>query len=265
MSNIRVFVQWKNSTVFAGEAVECQITFTNISQSSNPRQNPSPSPELRSPTSGRKRWKESLPSQSASTPFAHFHSSSVSKAARPNTGLHRSALSLNSSTGTNHAVGTKLSSGTPREIIPGGQRHKRSVSIVSMGGEASVASETYIHGQTLGPKRPGRGHTRTTSLQVLPRRTGVDPGPLSCRYHQLALRSELMPYSISEWPIHFYTLTFNQSLLVLNGAGYQRQRYIICKSTFRRTKRHIKFKISKEGIRANTLKLQISSGCSICT
>lgn len=61
----------------------------------------------------------------------------------------------------------------------GGQRHKRSVSIVSMGGEASVASESYIHGQTLGSTRPGRGHTRAASLQVLPRRTGVDPVPSS--------------------------------------------------------------------------------------
>lgn len=179
MSNIRVFVQWKNSTVFAGEAVECQITFTNISQVSNPRQKPSPSPELRSPTSGRERWKESLPSQSALTPFAHFHNTSVStaQAARPNLGLHRSALSLNSSTGKN-ALG--ISSGAPREVSFRGQRHKRSVSIVSMVGEASVAGETYIYSQTPGPKRPSRGHTRAASLQVLPRRTGVDPGPSSC-------------------------------------------------------------------------------------
>lgn len=184
MSNIRVFVQWKNSAVFAGEAVECQITFTNISQVSNPRQNPAPSPELLSPTSGRERWKEALPSQSAPTPFARFHSTSVStaKAARPNVDLHRSALSLTSSTGTKHALGTGFPSSAPRDVILGGQRHKRSVSIVSMGGETSVASETYLHNQTLGPKRPGRGHTRAASLQVLPRRTGVDPGPSSCGY-----------------------------------------------------------------------------------
>lgn len=184
MSNIRVFVQLKNSTVFAGETVECQITFTNISQISNPRQKPSPSPELPGTTSGRERWKESLPSQSAPTSLAHFHSTSLStgKGALPNIGPHRSTLSLNSSAGIKHALGTKLPSGAPRENNLGGQRHKRSVSIVSMGGEVSVASETYMHSQTLGTKRPGRGHTRAASLHVLPRRTGVDPGPSSCGF-----------------------------------------------------------------------------------
>lgn len=181
MSNIQVFVQWNKSTVFAGESVECQITFTNISQGSNSHQQSSPNPEVRSATLGRDRWKESIPSP---IPNAHFHNTSglTAKAARPSVGLHRSALSLSPPTGTKNALGKKLRSGAPREISLGGQRHKRSVSIVSIGRDISGGGETYIHSQQLGTKRPGRGHTRSSSLQVLPQRTGVDPDPSSCVY-----------------------------------------------------------------------------------
>src|SRR4051812_11084605 len=35
-TNVRVFVQWTESTVFAGEDIECQITFKNVATSPAP-------------------------------------------------------------------------------------------------------------------------------------------------------------------------------------------------------------------------------------
>lgn len=183
MSDIRVQVQWKNSTVFAGEEIECEIIFRNISQSSSIHRTLSPSPVLRNPASGRERWKESLPSQSAQNALGHFHSThgSLAKTSHANVGAHRSTSSLNSQTGTRHGLGTKFQGSASNEVGVDNQKHKRSVSIVSIGGDTGIASESHQIGHSQVPKRPGRGHARAASLQVLPRRTVVDSGPLSSK------------------------------------------------------------------------------------
>ncbi len=179
MSNIRVFVQWKSSTVFAGEEIECQIIFKNVSQAPSICRMPS-SPEMWSPTSARERWRESLPSQLPRIPFGHFHNTSgtTSQTILPRIGAHRTAFSLNSSPAPRHEAVTNFSSNPSREVVR--QKHKRSVSIVSISGEATL-NEKYMQGSSLGLKWPDRGHARAASLQVLTDKGVVDPVLISSK------------------------------------------------------------------------------------
>lgn len=68
----------------------------------------------------------------------------------------------------------------------GQQKHKRSVSIVSIGKEPTISAESYIHPLAL--KRPGRGHARAASLQVPSRKTGIELGPLTSEHIPSALK-----------------------------------------------------------------------------
>lgn len=174
MSNIRVFVQWKNSTVFAGEDIECQITFKNISQCSTTRANSSFGPELCTSATSRGRWKESIASQPAQIPSRQSQNFAASTSQNP-LPVHRSALSL-SVQSPRRQVLTGISSSDASKTDSVGQKHKRSVSIVSIGKEPTIAAEAYVHPLSL--KRPGRGHARAASLQVPSHKTGIEQGPL---------------------------------------------------------------------------------------
>lgn len=68
----------------------------------------------------------------------------------------------------------------------GQPKHKRSVSIVSIGKEPTIAAESYVHPLAL--KRPGRGHARAASLQVPSHKTGIELGPLSSEHILSALK-----------------------------------------------------------------------------
>lgn len=171
MSDIRVSVQWKNSTVFAGDETECRITFKNAAPPRNLRRSPSPSSRH---GSSRERWKETLPLRTAhGAPTSSTRiSTSILGLPHPNTRSHRPALSL--STSVRSPVGPKL--GIPEAISrapnSGKNKHGRSVSIVSIGGD--TIDEASSPGPMLSAAgRPVRGHARAASLQVLPRRTGI--------------------------------------------------------------------------------------------
>lgn len=182
MSDMRVHVQLKNSSVFAGEEIECEITFRNISKSSGTDQTLSlnPLPQKNS-APGRGRWKESLPLQPNKNAFGHFHSNlgSFAKTSHLSAGAQRSNISLSSQTGVKHGLGPKNQGCLSSEDVVDGQKHKRSVSIVSMGGEPGSPIESLKNAHSQEPKRPSRGHARAASLQVLPRMVGLDSG-LSC-------------------------------------------------------------------------------------
>ena len=175
MSDIRVSVQWKNSTVFAGEEVECTITFKNVSQPRSFRRSPSPS-QLRGQISHRDRWKEALPMRSGQAPgiVTHKNSSSLSGVTPSRHKIHKQTLSL----GTSNGLAQPPIPGLRRDttLAPKGRetKHRRSVSIVSIGGEN--AEEALSHGHQYNLGRPARGHTRSASLQVLPERPAVFGG-----------------------------------------------------------------------------------------
>lgn len=166
MSDIRVSVQWKNPTVFAGEDVECTITFKNVALAPSTHRSPSPNPHTASHGSHRERWKDTLPvrSTNASTSAMHRNSPSLSGFPQSQARTHKQALSLSSAIGSFH-------DGTSKTSTPGDNKHRRSVSIVSIRGEAN--DETTPHSQLLNSGRSSHGHTRAASLHVMPRRNGL--------------------------------------------------------------------------------------------
>lgn len=175
-------MQWKNSTVFAGEDIECQITFKNISQCSTTRGISSLSPELWTSASSRGRWKESLASQTASS---QSQSLVASTSQNPLTkfGTHRSALSLSSQGPRRQDLTGTFCSDASKGVSVCQEKHKRSVSIVSIGKERTSSTEADVNSLT--SKRPSRAHARAASLQVPTHKTGIEQGHLS-REHSLS-------------------------------------------------------------------------------
>lgn len=184
MSDIRVSVQWKNSTVFAGEDIECTITFKNIALARSPRRSPSPHPHTASHGSNRDRWKETLPMRSAKVSMTAMHrkSPSLSGFSHSQARTHKQALSVSSANGFPKSPIIDVHHGTSTNSTLGDNKHRRSVSIVSIRGDAN--DKTSSHSQLLNSGRSGHNHTRATSLHVMPRRNGVlGNGPLSGTSH----------------------------------------------------------------------------------
>ena len=171
MSDIQVSVQWKDSTVFAGERIECRITFKNVSQTPSHRRSPSPSSQLLGHTTARDRWKETLPLQPKSS--SGFINSS------PNLSIPQRRLPTHSpATSLNGPPNIKPSSGaTVRDRATNGSQslnysHRKSVSIISLAGEGTKGNDVQQAGGN-SSRRPSGGHARAASLQVLPRRNGI--------------------------------------------------------------------------------------------
>ena len=164
-------MQWKSSTVFAGENVECTITFKNVARA---QRTPSPNSQLRSHGFHRERWKDTLPSHLVQKPIGG-HQRKNSLASQSGYKIHKPTLSLNTQNGHSspQQPGNIFPNQTPKT------EKRRSISIVSIGG--NLADEEPVHGSPLsGAKRPSHGHARAASLQVLPRRNGFpSPGPTS--------------------------------------------------------------------------------------
>ncbi len=171
MSDIRVSVQWKSSSVFAGENIECTITFKNVARA---QRTPSPNSQLRGQGFNRERWKDTLPSHLVKKP-SDGHQRKKSLLSQSGYRSHKPTLSLNSPNG--HFPPPLHGNATPPQTST--QEKRRSISIVSIGG--NLADEEPGHATPLsGAKRPGQGHSRAASLQVLPRRNGFpNSGPTS--------------------------------------------------------------------------------------
>lgn len=182
MSDIRVSVQWKQSTVFAGENIECRITFKNISQPRSTRRSPSPRSQIRGHTSGRERWKDALPPQATPTRTHAIPLPNIS-VSQAKLRAHMPALSLSAPSGTGQGSGGNLQSGASRSEKPPEHSHRRSVSIFSIAGDTSTSDKTH-DGKTSASGRPGGKHARAASLQVLPRMAGAfSAGPSSGKLH----------------------------------------------------------------------------------
>ena len=102
---------------------------------------------------------------------AHRNSSSLPGFTTSKARMHKQTLSLSTSNGFLPAPISGLREGAPAVPKGGENKHRRSVSIVSLGGESG--EETLSHGQHISSGRPTRGHTRSASLQVLPRRAAM--------------------------------------------------------------------------------------------
>lgn len=167
-SNIQVFVKWRDQTIFAGENVECTITFKNVADTASEASNGG--------DGGQHQRKASRVANHAGSPnsdsffslkspqnlFSGRRSYSISSQRKP---YHRTASSLSSPLAASHSF-PPTSSPSTRSWQPG-HSHKRSVSILSIDSEGPT--EKAPSPQNLRAK-PARGHGRSASLQIAPRR-----------------------------------------------------------------------------------------------
>ncbi|KAJ5739181.1 hypothetical protein N7533_011965 [Penicillium manginii] len=169
-SNIQVFVKWKDQTIFAGEDVECTITFKNVADTT---------PDNSYGAEGGHQRKQSRVANHPSTSnsdsffslkspqslFSGKRSYSIGSQRKP---FHRTTSSMSTPPVSSHSFPPSASSpSTPRSWQPG-HSHKRSVSILSIESEGPLEKATPP--QSYGRGKPGRGHGRSASLQITPRR-----------------------------------------------------------------------------------------------
>ncbi|KAL4918232.1 Rgp1-domain-containing protein [Aspergillus aurantiobrunneus] len=180
-SDIQVFVKWKDQSIFAGEDVECTITFKNVAESEEPSNAQTPHLRKQSRTALTPR-SDSFSLRFPSNPFK-----SPSRRSHPiiprQSPAHRISSSVSSPLIGSHSFPPPS---TPRNGPPAGHKHKRSVSILSIdseGGNSNAASDkTPRTPSQLNHSRPVRGHGRSASLQVVPRRyEGYEDGAKGLR------------------------------------------------------------------------------------
>lgn len=153
-SNIRVFVHWRDQTVFAGEAVQCTVTFRNIAPEAN--QSPAQANGQQQSPSERQRLASPLqPRGKAAAASARGHK--------------RAALSLSVPSPSSRSRQGSIH--WPQPVVPGdgrpGHAHKRSVSIVSIGSTTSTIDEhSYSPRVDHSPRTPRHSHNRASSLQI---------------------------------------------------------------------------------------------------
>ncbi|EKD17002.1 uncharacterized protein L3040_000468 [Drepanopeziza brunnea f. sp. 'multigermtubi'] len=178
LTNIRVFVDWAEQTVFAGEDIQCQITFKNIASTPPPRTLLHPPNSNGSPSVDRLR--KTAVSQIKD-------SASLSPRAPHTSSNHRTTLSLNvpiAPVDPQPVVSAPWNETPPRSARDG-KAHKRSVSIISIGAsEGRVDEFTSQSNVSERPRGNFRGHGRSASLQVIPRRHGISGGPPSAPMNQ---------------------------------------------------------------------------------
>ncbi|OSS50472.1 hypothetical protein B5807_05100 [Epicoccum nigrum] len=183
-SNIRVFVQWKDSTVFAGEDVQCTITFKNVADPGG--RDPSPARRHNGFARGGERQRKLPPVHSSARPSISRNSSFVSQI--PGS-PHLRGHGLSASVHAASVAGDVRSPITPTGAFGNhgrGHKHGRSISIISLG--TDIATGGSYNGSVT-PTRPTRGHGRSASMQVLNRpssypvaspgfRSATHPSPL---------------------------------------------------------------------------------------
>jgi hypothetical protein len=186
VSNIRVFVHWSEQTVFAGEDIECQITFKNVAVASETPRSSHPS-NLNGLVIGGARQRKTSPLQSTGVQGKNGAGEAF-QIGVPNRG-HRSTLSLNvPMTKEDPQRGNNFRSTETGDVALQGRSHRRSVSIVSLGRSEAIGEERLGKNSTVeGSRRPLRGHARASSLQIVPRRSvGSGASPQSGRYCYLS-------------------------------------------------------------------------------
>jgi hypothetical protein len=169
-SDIQVFVKWKDQSIFAGEDVECTITFKNVAEKNeDPGHAPTLHQRKQSRTPGTSH-SDSFSIRLPSNPFRSPNRRSYSIAPK-NSPAHRFSSSVSSPLIGSHSFPPPS---TPRTGPPGGHKHKRSISILSIDSEGGASTgagdKTPRTPSQLNHSRPTRGHGRSASLQVVPRR-----------------------------------------------------------------------------------------------
>ncbi|KKK14223.1 hypothetical protein AOCH_000341, partial [Aspergillus ochraceoroseus] len=170
-SDIQVFVKWKDQTIFAGEDVECTITFKNVTEKGvEPGTGGPQTPHQRKQSRAASTHSDSFSLKLPSNPFKSPHRRSYPLIPRKSPS-HRFSSSVSSPLIGSHSFPPPSS---PRIVSPPGHKHKRSISILSIdseGGAGGTAGDkTPRTSSQFSYPRPIRGHGRSASLQVVPRR-----------------------------------------------------------------------------------------------
>lgn len=176
-TGVRVFVEWDDEPIYAGDDVNCTITFKNVAPplGANPNR---ASAKLNGIGVGGERRQKIAPTQPSHTdvrpraPHAPRPPSMLSRG-------HRQTMSLNMPSGRGVAKdNARPAVGPLNGMTATGQRHQRSLSIISLGG-SEIDGKRNQNRVGDGAGRPQeRQHTRATSLQITPRRTGGMNGAL---------------------------------------------------------------------------------------
>jgi hypothetical protein len=168
-SNIRASVQFLTSTVFAGEDVECIITFKNTAPEIGPELSPARSPLYNGGPSG-DRQRKITPIQGGPKPPISRHSSYGPNVPphmrRPH---HRPSLSLGNS--SSRQASGELDGPPPSRP----KNHGRSLSIISMGTDTTAGAGDQGKGVLEGGWKSGLSHSRASSGQVPRRGGGISP------------------------------------------------------------------------------------------
>ena len=183
MSDIRVFVTFPESAVvFAGEKLVCKITFKNISPPPGSQRPHIPlhgSPKANGGgftpgANGSALGSKATPLQLPATGSRSTTTSPRIPSARP-VSHHKPSLSLSVP-----ATKSPVSPAPPVSAASSGKghKHRRSISIVSLGSDAGIEGggrgqgEEGIRSPPLVQGRQGwGGHSRSASLQTMPRRS----------------------------------------------------------------------------------------------
>lgn len=174
MSNLKVLVEWKNSTVHAGDDVECKITFRNICSSIDSHQL---ARQLSSSALRRDSWTEPLrlPVGQTLLPKPPDH---ATKHLALRGGSHRSTCSNDTSLPLRQASSYKFQDRPSKNLQDKSQKsHKRSISIVSVRDEGLPHDKSLASFPLVASKRPIRAHGRALSFQALPRAKSMSLTP----------------------------------------------------------------------------------------
>lgn len=174
-TNIRVFVKWKEQTVFAGEDIECEITFKNIATTPAPSKTSLHPPANGFATGGDRQRKIPTGKTKNSSPLSP-------RPAQSGRG-HRGTFSSSTQAGSvRQASAISSWNGEVQNVAKEKGSHKRSVSIVSIGASEATVEDSASVGMPERPHIGSRGHGRSASMQVVPRRNGSSSGPPSGDY-----------------------------------------------------------------------------------
>ncbi|KKZ68409.1 hypothetical protein EMCG_00178 [[Emmonsia] crescens] len=166
-SDIQVFVRWKEQTIFAGEDVECTITFKNVTPSDSSTDLSASQKHSRRgsrPMNGVVNGGNYSPAKSLNPFSFNNRRSGVASPLNRQHGFdksHRTAASMSSPLALSHSFPPTTATNN-NGVQASGHRHKRSVSIISL--------EPEKQGPPSVNQRVGRAHSRSASFQVFSKR-----------------------------------------------------------------------------------------------
>ena len=177
-SNIRAFVHFKDQAVFAGEDVECVITFKNTAKRQNETGKGSSRNGVLGDNSRQKVGGRSRTNTESTTRPAFSKVTSLGSPRHASYGKgHRPTLSLSVVPNTSpHARTASGGSATPSSAIRPARKHGRSLSILSPNSNSPSAGGSR-RTQTSSSRR-GNGHGRSASMQVIPRMSSQASTPI---------------------------------------------------------------------------------------